>query len=144
MNPRSPSLPVSFWFIAIAALVWSLFGVAMFWQNLMLTPDAIAAMPQPNRQLSETMPRWILLPFAVATLGGTFGALCLLLRRRWAVPLLLVSLLALVVQFVGLYLSTPAWALTGPSGAIFPVVLWLIALFLWGYAGRASRRGDLQ
>lgn len=137
-------IPVSFWIVAVLGLLWNLYGVAMFWLNLMITPQAIAALPEAERQITQAMPRWIMLPFAMATIGGVLGMLGLLLRRSWAVPMLLVSLLALVVQFVSVYLTTPVWALTGAAGAAFPLVLWLVALGLWLFARRAAARGWLR
>lgn len=140
----SRSVPVSFWIVAVLGLLWNLYGVAMFWLNLTITPEAISALPEAEREITRAMPRWIMLPFGVATLGGVAGMLAMLLRRRVAVPLLLVSLLALVVQFVAVYLTTPVWALTGASGAVLPLVLWVVALALWLYARRASARGWLR
>lgn len=140
----SRSVPVSFRIVAVLGLLWNLYGVAMFWLNLTITPEAISALPEAEREITRAMPRWIMLPFGVATLGGVAGMLAMLLRRRVAVPLLLVSLLALVVQFVAVYLTTPVWALTGASGAVLPLVLWVAALALWLYARRASARGWLR
>ena len=62
-------VPTMFWVVAIAGLLWNLFGLMMFWQNLMMTPEAIAALPDAQRQISQANPRWTLVPFAIAT-GG--------------------------------------------------------------------------
>lgn len=141
---KTVRLPVLFWVVAVAGLLWNLFGVLMFWQNLTMTPEAIAALPDAQRQITEANPRWTLVPFAIATIGGVLGMLGLLLRRRWAVDLLLLSLLALVVQFVAVYLLTPVWALTGIGGALFPLLLWVVAMLLWLYARHAGRAGWLR
>lgn len=137
-------LPLWFWLLAVAGLLWNLSGVLMFWQNLTISPEAIAALPDTQRQITEANPRWTLLPFALATLGGALGMAGLLLRRRWSVAVLQVSLLALVVQFVAIYLQTPVWALTGVQGALFPLLLWLVAALLWLYARHAQRAGWLR
>ena len=50
--------------------------------------------------------------WAVAIGAGLLGALCLLLRRRFAEPLLLISLLAVPVQFSGLFLVRQVRELT--------------------------------
>lgn len=140
----SRSVPVPFRVIAVLGLLWNLYGLAMFWLNLTISPEAVAALPDAQREITLAMPRWIMLPFAIATIGGVLGMLALLLRRRWATPLLLASLLALVVQFVTVYATTPVWALTGAAGAVFPLLLWLVALGLWLYARRAAARGWLR
>ena len=138
------TVPATFWIVAILGLLWNLYGLAMFWINLTITPEAIAALPEVERQVTLAMPRWILLPFGLATGAGVLGMLGLLLRRRWSAPVLLVSLLALAVQFAAVYLTTPVWALSGVVGALFPVVLCLVALGLWLDARHAAARGWLR
>lgn len=82
--------------------------------------------------------------FAIATIGGVLGSLGLLLRKRWALPLLLLPLLGIVVQFGAVYALTPDWALSGIGGAMLPLCIGLFALFLWWYARRAATRGWLR
>jgi hypothetical protein len=135
--------PTSFKVIAILALLWNLLGVAMFYLQISMTPEAIAALPAPQREVDEATPSWLNLAFAVAVFGGALGAVGLLLRKRWAVPCFLVSLLALVVQIVSAYLVTPAWTAYGAAGLAMPVVLLAIALFLLWYARKAERNGWL-
>lgn len=141
----APARPTAlFWTIALLALVWNLFGLWSFHHHLTATPEIFAGWADPQQRIWAAMPRWLFVPFGIATIGGVLGALGLLLRRRWAGAVLLVSLLAIVVQFGATYLVTPAWALTGARGAVFPVVLALVALFLWRYARLAAARGWLR
>lgn len=135
---------VLFWIVAVLALVWNLFGVLMFWQNLAMTPEAIAALPDAQRQVTLARPDWTFVPFGIGTVAGVIGAVCLLMRTRWAVPLLLLSLLGIALLFGAIYAVTPVWALMGARGAVFPVVLVLIGLFLWLYARKAAGRGWLH
>ncbi|MEG3049898.1 MAG: hypothetical protein RR792_06910, partial [Thermomonas sp.] len=83
-------------------------------------------------------------PFAIATIGGVLGSLGLLLGKRWAVPVLLLSLLAILAQFGSIYAITPTWALTGIAGAVLPLCIALFGLFLWHYARKAAARGWLR
>ena len=52
----------------------------------------------------EATPPWMVAAYAIAVWVGLAGAALLLMRRKLAVPLLLVSLVAVVVQFGGLLL----------------------------------------
>ena len=133
--------PFWFWLVAVLALLWNLFGLLMFGQNLAMSPEAVAALPEAERQITLARPDWIFVPFGVATIGGVLGALALLLRKRLADALLMLSLLGIVVMFGAMYAITPVWALTGVSGAVFPLVLAAVALLLWLFAGKASARG---
>ncbi|TDK24399.1 hypothetical protein E2F46_08965 [Luteimonas aestuarii] len=136
--------PPWFWVVAVLALLWNLLGAWMFWQNLAMTPEALAALPDAQRQVTLARPHWTFVPFGIGTLGGVLGALGLLLRRRWAVPVLLLSLLGIAVLFAAMYAATPVWALTGVRGAVFPIVLVLIGGLLWLYARKSAARGWLR
>ena len=131
----------TFWVIAFIALLWNLIGVAIFVMQLKLTPEMIAAMPAPQRAVYAATPAWINLVFGVAVVSGVLGALCLLLRKRWAVPLFLISLLAIAVQLAGAYAVTPVWAASGAAGLGLPVMLVVIALYLWWYSRDAAAKG---
>ena len=136
--------PVLFWIIAILAVAWNLMGVFSFYYHFTATPEVVATWADAQQQVFAAIPRWVFVPFAIATVGGLLGSLGLLLRRRWAVPVLLLSLLAIVVQFAGNYLATPVWALTGVRGALFPLWIALVGVFLWRYARRSAARGWLR
>ena len=141
----SPSqCPPLFRLVAVLAVLWNLAGVASFWFHLTATPETVASWPPEQQAVFEAMPRWLFVPFAAATLGGLLGSIGLLLRRRWSVPVLALSLFAIVVQFTSNYLTTPLWEMMGARGAIFPVVIARVGLFLWWYARLAARRGCLR
>ena len=137
-------LPPSFKAIAIAALVWNLIGVVMFFVEAMMTPEQVAALSAAQQQIRAASPAWAMPAFALAVFAGTAGSLGLLLRKRWAVPVLLLSLLGVLVQMGSMYALTPVWALTGLSGAWLPLGLIAVALALWLYARKASTRGWLR
>ena len=136
--------PTSFRVVAVLALLWNLFGLFSFYMHLTAGPDVVATWPEAQQQIAAATPRWIFVPFAIATIGGVLGSLGLLLGKRWAVPVLLLSLLAIVVQFGSIYAITPTWALTGIGGGILPLGIALFGLFLWQYARKAAARGWLR
>jgi len=135
--------PTSYWVVAILALLWNLAGVAMFCLQVTMDADAIAALPTAQREVYEATPAWLNAAFGVAVVAGLLGAIGLVMKKRWAVPLFLLSLLAVLVQVAAAYTVTPAWSAYGPAGLVMPVVVVLIAVFLWWYARRAAARGWL-
>lgn len=144
MTTTATKRSVGYWIVAVFALVWNLIGVAMWYLQVSMTPEQLAAMPEAQRQVYEGTPGWINIVFAVAVLGGVLGALGLLMKKRWAGTMFALSLIALLVQMIGAYVVTPAWAAYGPVGLVMPVVLLLIALFLLWYANKAKARGWLS
>ena len=135
--------PSSVLVIAVLALLWNVFGLFSFYLHVTAGPDVVATWPEAQQQIAATTPRWVFVPFAIATIGGVLGSLGLLLGKRWAVPVLLLSLLGIVIQFGSIYAITPTWALTGIGGAALPLCIALVALFLWLYARKAAARGWL-
>jgi len=144
MESRSTKVPVSVWIVGALAVVWNLIGVAAFSMQVAMPAEALQAMPPEQRAIYEATPGWIYLFYGAATIGGVLGSLGLLLRRRWAVLVYLVALVALVVQVLASYAMTPAWSVSGPSSLGFPVVLVVIAAALWLFARRMAARGVLR
>ena len=140
MNVAAPR-PLGFWIVSVLALLWNLVGMAIFFMQINMPPEALAAMPAEQRALYESTPVWVTGAFAVAVFGGAFGSAMLLMRKRLALPLLALSLLGVLVQMGYTYLMTPAFRVYGASGAILPALLVLIALFLVWFARRSVARG---
>ena len=72
------SRPISYWLIAIFALLWNLLGVGAFLMQLLATPEQLAMMPPEQRQLHDATPAWLQVPYALAVFGGVLGAIGLL------------------------------------------------------------------
>ena len=136
--------PMWFLLVAALALLWNVLGLYSFYVHFTAGPEIIETWPQAQQQIAAAMPRWIFVPFAIATLGGVIGSLGLLLGRRWAEPVLLLSLLGILVQFGATYALTPTWALTGSAGAGLPFGIAMIGLLLWSFARKAAGRGWLR
>lgn len=135
------SRPLGFWIVSVLALLWNLLGMAIFFMQINMPAETLAAMPAEQRALYESTPVWVDGAFAVAVFGGALGSAMLLMRKRLALPLLALSLLGVLVQMGYTYLMTPAFRVYGASGAILPALLVLIALFLVGFARRSLARG---
>ncbi len=144
MNNHAIKPPTWFWAVAIIGLIWELFGVASYLYHVTLSADTLQALPEGQRRLMEITPTWVNGAFAIATWSGLAGAIGLVLRRKWAQPLLLVSLLAIVVQFGWVFLVGKAHELIGPSAIGLPAFIFAVGLFLWWFARFASRRGWLR
>lgn len=134
-------VPAWFWLVAIFALLFEGAGAFLFSNSLMLDP---ASLPLDQRAIFDATPQWMTIAWAVAIGAGLLGALGLLLRRRFAEPLLLVSLIAVAVQFSGIFLVRQLRELTPEDHLAVPLVILLIAYGLWQTARLARRRGWLR
>lgn len=130
-----------YWAVAIAALLFEGLGAYLLAFNLTLD---LLSLPLDQRSIYEATPLWMNLAWAVAIGAGLVGAVGLLMRRRFAEPALLVSLVAVLVQFSGLFLVKQLRELTPEDHLIVPVTILLIAYAFWQSARLAKRRGWLQ
>lgn len=144
MNVVANRLPGWYWAVAILALLWMLFGVAAWCMDLMMDPAAVARLPEAQQQLHASRPSWLFVVYGVAIFSGLLGAIGLLLRKRWATSLFLLSLLAVIVQFGYTFAAMRAIQVLGAAQALpFPILIFAIGAALWWFSGYAGKRGWL-
>ena len=122
--------PAWFWMLSAMLLLWNLMGVMAYIAQVSMSPEAMAALPAPERELYESTPAWANAAFAVAVWAGTQGCVLLLFRRASAFYLLLASLLGVLVQMFHAFFMSRSFEVFGPSGAIMPVMIIILAGFL--------------
>ena len=132
------------WFmpVAIVALLWNLMGCAAYLMDVMLSPEAIAAMSPDQRALYAARPIWAVALYAIAVWGGALGCVGLVMKKRWAKGPLLASLLGLIGQDIALFGMSPV-ATPASAYALQGAVL-VIAVLLLLLANRAAREGWLS
>ena len=130
--------------VAVAGLLWELFGVAMYLMHVGILPNDTSQMSEAERSLMASSPTFVTALFAIGVFAGAIGALGLVMRRRWARPVLIVSLVAVVLQFGSWLLLTDAIAVVGPTVFVMPLIIVLVALALVWLAGMAGQRGWLD
>jgi hypothetical protein len=131
------------WFMAaaIAVLLWEIFGCTMY--ILQVTADR-ASLPPEQAAMWAATPEWSTAAYAIAVWVGLVGAVLLLMRRRLAEPLLLVSLVAVLVQFSSLLLVRELREATPPGAWVMPAFIIVICTAIWLFARRAKARGWLR
>ena len=123
------------WFLAVAvlAVLWEAFGCYMYLSLSLTEPGARA--PEYAGVAS-----WEWGVFAVAVWSGLIGAVGLLLRKPWATPALLLSLIAAAVQYG--YAAVQR-GIAGDKLAI-PISVLVVGFILVIIASRARRAGWLR
>jgi len=128
--------------VTILALVWNLIGCAAYLADVMLTPEQVAQMPADQQALYAARPAWAVAAYAIAVWGGALGSLGLVLKKRWASPLLMASVAGLIVQDAALFGLSPVSI--SPLVYVLQGMVLVIALSLVRLAGTASARGWLR
>ena len=128
------------WFQVCAglALVWNLIGAAAFVAQMNMD---LTALPVEQQAFYRGVPWWANTAFGVAVFAGTAGCVALLLRRRLALTLFLISLIGLLVQLGHAFVLGKGIQTFGVAGLVMPVLTCGIAVALLVLARRASARG---
>ncbi len=137
------SPPKSFYVVAGTALVWNLIGLMMYVAQVSAGPDALAELPPAERALYENVPVWATSAFAIAVNAGVVASILLILRKSLAVPIFIVSLIAVFVQMFHYFGMTDALAILGPVSLLGPLLVILIGAVLIWYSRDAQQKGWL-
>jgi len=133
-----------FWIVSALALVWNLMGVMAYIGQVMMPPEALDALPEAEQAYYASVPSWATGAFAIAVFGGTLGCLLLLLRRKWATPVLIVSLAGILVQMFHSFVIANSIEVFGPGGMIMPIMIVAIAIGLIWFSRKATANGWLK
>ena len=138
---KTAATPAWYWLVATCAVLFEAAGAYLFANSLQIDP---ASLPLDQRAVFEATPQWMTIAWAVAIGSGMAGALGMVLRRRFAEPLLLISLISVAVQFSGLFLVRQLREITPEDHLALPIVILLLAYGFWQTARLARRRGWLS
>jgi len=132
--------PAWFWIVSVVALLWNLAGVGAYLQHAYMSIEDLEKLSQAERLLYESQPSWVTAAFAIAVWGGTLGCIALLLRKKWAKPILLISLIGVLLQMAHSFFMTNSFEVYGPGAMIMPIMVILIAIALVFFARKSLDR----
>ncbi|MCH9659276.1 MAG: hypothetical protein K0U54_00030 [Bacteroidetes bacterium] len=135
---------VGFWIIAIIALIWNLAGAAAYLGQKLMTDEALLALPENEQSLYANIPIWATAAFAIAVWFGAFGSLLLVLRKKLARPVLMISLLGIIAHFIYNVFLSGAAEVYGAASMIMPAMIVIIGIFLVVYSGQCIKKGWLK
>ncbi len=136
--------PVWFWVISIIALLWYLMDMSAFFMRVFMTEDVIEAKPEGQQHLYREMPLWVNVVFAGEVFGGALGCVGLLLRKKWALPLFVVSILGVLSQTFHVYFLSDAISTMGTPAVVMPLLAILIGIGMIVLAISAIPKGWLR
>ena len=122
-----------FWTISIIALLWNIMGLLAYLGQAYMTDEALALLPDADQAYYANVPTWVTSAFAIAVLTGCFGSVALILKKRWAMTMFTISLIAVVIQVVYNLIIQDFVALSG-ARIILPLVTLVIAAYLVWFA----------
>ena len=143
MDEHFAPRPVAGWYTpaAIASLLFMALGCVMYLMHVLADP---AQMPLDQRAAYEALPAWVNAAFAVSVWVGAAGALLLVLRKKLAEPLLLVSLIGALVWLAGMILTAGVRENMSANDLIVAVVIVALTWTIFWFARHSRQREWLR
>ena len=141
---NKPSM--SFWIIGGLLGVWNLSGLYMYYLSSITTPEQLEDAGYNLEQVAHVVntPAWAHSGYAIAVTAGVLGVLFLLLRKSWAIPLFVLSLIGALVQDLDAYVLRGALEHFDAIWLILPITVIVICIVEIWYARRAKAKGWLS
>lgn len=142
-DDRFSPRPVAGWYMpaAIASLLFMLLGCVSYVMHVTADP---ASLPPDQRTVYEAEPLWVTAAYAVAVWSGLLGTGLLVIRRKLAQPLLLVSLAAVLGWLAGLILVPGLRETISANDLAVAIVVAAITWTIFWFARHSSQRGWLR
>ena len=142
--------PLHLWIVGALALLWNGFGSYDYVMTRMRNTDYLAGMmptvdPQAMLAWVDAFPIWAQFGWGLGVWGGLLGAILLLMRNRWAVPVFAASLVgALLGLGYQIVAAPPLAGMEGAMNDLMPFVIIVVALALFLYARAMKAKGVLR
>jgi amino acid transporter len=130
-----------YWAGAIASLLFMALGCVTYLMHVTADP---ASLPLDQRAAFDAEPVWLTAAYASAVWIGLAGALMLLLRRKLAQPLMLISLAAVVVWLAGLLLVPNLRETISSNDLAVAIAVAAITWTIFWFARHSAKRGWLR
>jgi hypothetical protein len=142
-DDRFTPRPVAGWYMAgaIAALAFMLLGCALYVMRVTTDPGTLAL---DQRAAFDAEPLWVTSAYAIAVWVGLAGSVMLVLRRKLAQPLLLVSLVAVLAWIAGMLLVPHLRESISANDFAVAIAVAAIVWTIFWFARHSSQRGWLR
>jgi hypothetical protein len=137
-NSTKPT--TTFWIISVVALLWNSTGIMAYLEQAYMSIEDLESLPVAEQAFYNNIPAWVTAAFAIAVFSGTLGCIGLLMRKKWATILFLVSLIAVIAHFIrNVFIQTDMEV--SAVNMIWSVVVLLIAIFMVWYSKKSTSNG---
>lgn len=116
------------------ALLWNGAGVIAYLGRAFITDDIIAQLPtEQQAEFLVEYPAWYTAAFALAVFCGALGCISLLIKKKWAHILFIISALGAIIQHTYLFMTVEMTTAT----MAMPIMVIVVCLFLIWFAKNA-------
>ena len=146
MTGTTTKAPWHLWLVGVFALLFNCIGVfdfvmsmtrgATYMASAGMTPDQIAHY--------QGMPAWMTAVWAIGVWAAFLASILLLMRRRVAFAVFVLSLAAFLVSLLYTYVLTDGGAVMGRAMAVTSAVIAILLLLFSWYSRAMAKRGVLR
>ena len=137
--------PWHLWVIGIIAALWGAMGAVDYLMTQTQNEAYLSKFTPEQLAFFTSFPVWVVAAWAIAVWGGVLGAVLLLLKRKLAVWVFLVSLLAMVLTTFQNFVLSNGMEVMGDGVSLgFTAAIFVIAVVLYLYARTMEKRGILR
>lgn len=134
-----------FWILGVVFLIWNIIGCYFYYLDQTL-PDAAYAEAYGDAlaAMRHQYPTWSVAAYAVAVWGGLVAAILYLLRKRWAAPLFVASLIMAIISFIWGFTNAEYKAAAGSQFWVMPVIVVVLGLLEVWWSRKKVADGTLS
>jgi len=142
--------PTHLWIVGVLSLIWSAFGCYDYLMTRMRNTDYLKSMmpdvdPQAMLAWVDSFPIYAQIGWGLGVWMGLLGSVLLLLRNRWAVWAMGLSLIGAILGLGYQILAAPPLAgMDDMMAKVMPAVIILVAVGLFVYARAQEKKGVLR
>ena len=138
--------PWHIWVVGVLSLLWHAGGAFDYVMSQTRNPSYLEMIPPEQLAFLESFPTWVTAFWALSIWSAVLGSLLILLRRKQAAPVFLISFVAMIVTSVhNLFLADPSALDLMSGGQIgFTAAIVIVGILLIIYAGVQAGMGRLR
>ncbi|PKP12551.1 MAG: hypothetical protein CVU08_09980 [Bacteroidetes bacterium HGW-Bacteroidetes-3] len=140
MKDSSNKPTTAFWIISVLALLWNIMGVVAYLGQAYMTEEVLKSLPLTEQEYYNNVPAWVTAAFAIAVFAGVFGCVGLLMKKKWATILFIISLISVIAQFTYNFLIQSDMEVS-TIHMIWSFVVIIIAILLIFLSRKSAKEG---
>jgi hypothetical protein len=143
MTKTTSKAPWHLWLVGIVAVLFNSIGAFDFVMAMAQGAKYMASAGMSPEQIAhyQAMPVWMVAVWAIGVWSAFLASILLLLRRRIAFAVFVLSLAAFLIHLLYTYVLTNGGAIMGRQMAITSAVIVILLLFFSWYSRGMAKRG---
>jgi len=142
-NTSKPN--IIFWVITVIALLWNAMGVYNYLIQAFKAEAFTQSLNEAQLAFMESMPSWNTALFAIAVFSGFIGTVLLLMKKKIAIPLFLISFItATIMQLYWLFGTDAIEVFSESMPYLMPIIVIVFCAFILWYAKNQKTKGVIS